>query len=45
MFNHTEFVNKRSGVVTSDNALSISGGMNSTWEVDIKELKNILKKG
>ena len=39
MFNHTKFVNKRSGVITSDNALSISGGMNSQWEVDLSELK------
>jgi hypothetical protein len=42
MFNHTKFVNKRSGVITGDNALSISGGMNSQWEVDIGELKKYL---
>ena len=42
MFNDTKFVNKRSGVIVDDNSLSISGGMNSQWEVDMTKLEKIL---
>ena len=41
MFNSTKFVDKKEGVITGKNALSISGGMNSTWKVDINKFKKI----
>jgi len=42
MFNHTKFVDKKKGVITDDNALSISGGMNSSWIVDLVKLQKVL---
>jgi len=43
MFDDTKFVDRREGVVVGDNALSISGGMNSHWMVDLIKLKNTLE--
>jgi|10_taG_2_1085330.scaffolds.fasta_scaffold48947_2 hypothetical protein len=43
MFNDTEFVNRNEGIITHDNALSISGGLNSYWEVDLNKLKKELE--
>ena len=40
MFNDTKFVNRKEEVITGENALSISGGMNSPWEVDLDKLKD-----
>ena len=42
MFNHTKFVGRKEDVITSNNALSISGGMNSPWMVDLTKLGNVL---
>lgn len=44
MFDDTEFVNRRKDVITGTNALSISGGMNSPWQVDIIKLQKHLDK-
>ena len=44
MFDYTEFIDRKSGIITSDNALSISGGMNSRWKVDMTELEKMLGK-
>ena len=43
MFNDTKFVNRKKGLVTDENALSISGGMNSPWVVDLDKLKDMVK--
>ncbi len=43
MFDKTKFANERKEVITSDNALSISGGMNSQWTVDLIELEKIIR--
>ena len=43
MFNDTKFVDRKDDLITGENALSISGGMNSPWIVDLDKLKgNIL---
>ena len=41
MFNDTQFVNRKEEVITGTNALSISGGMNSQWSVDLNKLKKL----
>ena len=41
-FNDTEFVEKVEESVDSDGALSISGGLNSTWKVNLNNLKTFL---
>tara|TARA_R100001129_G_scaffold165125_2_gene131702 strand:+ start:434 stop:1510 length:1077 start_codon:yes stop_codon:yes gene_type:complete len=38
MFDDTKFVNRKQETITNENALSVSGGMNSSWVVDIDEL-------
>ena len=40
MFDDTKFVERVDDVITDQNALSISGGMNSPWRVDIDKLIN-----
>lgn len=42
MFNDTEFVDRNDGLITGENALSISGGMNSKWSVDLTKLESVL---
>jgi len=42
MFDSTKFVERKKDVITHNNALSISGGMNSPWEVDLTKLDNVL---
>ena len=42
MFNNTEFVDKKTKTITGTNALSISGGMNSPWRVDIDKLEKLV---
>jgi capsular polysaccharide biosynthesis protein len=44
MFNDTEFVDRKTGIITGTNALSISGGMNSPWKVDLNKLEIVLQK-
>lgn len=41
-FNHTEFVDRKEDKITGKDALSIAGGMNSPWRVDLTELKKVL---
>jgi hypothetical protein len=41
-FNHTEFVEKVEETVDSDSALSISGGLNSPWKVNLNILEQFL---
>ncbi len=41
-FNDTDFVEKVEESVESDDALSISGGLNSPWKVDLNKLKTFL---
>jgi hypothetical protein len=41
-FNDTEFTEKVEETVESDGSLSISGGLNSTWKVDLNKLKTFL---
>jgi capsular polysaccharide biosynthesis protein len=38
-FNQTQFVERKQEIITGKSALSISGGMNSPWKVDIKSLQ------
>ena len=42
-FNHTEFVEKVEETVDSDSALSISGGLNSPWKVNLNTLETFIK--
>ena len=42
MFDDTEFVNRKDEIITNKNALSISGGMNSPWMVDLDKLSKIV---
>jgi hypothetical protein len=42
-FNDTEFVGKIEESIESDGSLSISGGLNSPWKVDLNKLKRLLK--
>lgn len=42
-FNDTEFVDKKDETVDNDNALSISGGLNSPWRLNIDKLGEFLK--
>jgi len=42
MFDDTKFVDRKEDIVTNKNALSISGGMNSPWKVDLDKLKDII---
>jgi hypothetical protein len=44
MFNDTKFINRKKDTITSKNALSISGGMNSPWSVDLNKLEKLIKK-
>ena len=41
-FNDTEFVEKIEETVESDSSLSITGGLNSPWVVDLNKLKTFL---
>lgn len=41
-FDHTSFTDKKEEVVDSVGSLSISGGMNSPWEVDLNKLSKFL---
>jgi capsular polysaccharide biosynthesis protein len=43
-FNHTKFLKKNKSYVSNNNALSISGGLNSPWEADINKLEIFLDK-
>ena len=43
-FNDTYFTEKGESIVTGDSALSISGGINSPWEVDLHSLEMHIKK-
>jgi capsular polysaccharide biosynthesis protein len=43
-FNDTEFVEKIDGTIENQGALSISGGMNSPWKVNLNTLEKFLKK-
>ena len=38
MIDDTKFVNRKEDVIINKNALSVSGGMNSSWVVDIDKL-------
>jgi len=42
-FDHTEFVDKQEESIESDGSLSISGGLNSPWRVDLNKLSKILE--
>jgi hypothetical protein len=42
-FDDTKFVDRVDDKVTHQNALSISGGLNSPWEVDINKLETLLQ--
>jgi hypothetical protein len=44
MFDNTKFTERTDGIITGTNALSISGGMNSPWQVDINKLNKIIKE-
>jgi len=44
MFDDTEFVDRKKEVVAGSNPLSISGGLNSQWKVDINALKQKLEE-
>ena len=41
-FEYTKFTDKQEESVESDGSLSISGGLNSPWEVDLNKLSKIL---
>jgi hypothetical protein len=43
MFNDTKFVNRKKDTITGTNALSISGGMNSPWFVNLDLLHKYIK--
>ena len=43
MFDDTQFEGRRNDVITGTSALSISGGMNSPWSVNIDKLKNLIE--
>ena len=43
MFNDTKFIDRKKDVIIGKNALSISGGMNSPWTVDLDKLENSIK--
>ena len=43
-FNVTKFVENLDESIESDSALSITGGINSPWIVDINIIKEFLKK-
>jgi len=43
-FEHTEFVNQQEESVESEGSLSISGGLNSPWQVDLNKLSKFLDK-
>jgi hypothetical protein len=42
MFDDTEFVGRKKDIITHNNALSISGGMNSPWRVNLTKLESVL---
>ena len=42
-FNDTEFVGDVSEWVENDNSLSISGGLNSPWKVNLDKLSKFIK--
>jgi len=44
MFDDTRFVERKDDIITDKNALSISGGLNSTWKVDLNKLRSIISK-
>jgi len=41
-FNHTEFVEKVEESIDSEGSLSISGGLNSPWKVNLNNLKRFI---
>jgi capsular polysaccharide biosynthesis protein len=43
-FDETEFVDRQEDVRVDKNSLSIAGGMNSPWKVDLKKLENLVAK-
>jgi len=43
-FEYTEFTDKKEESVDSDGSLSISGGLNSPWKVDLNKLSKFLDK-
>jgi len=43
-FNDTEFVERVDESVESDGALSISGGLNSPWKVNLNTLEKFLSE-
>ena len=43
-FDDTKFVERRDEIETHDNALSISGGINSNWKVDMNKLKTFFEE-
>ena len=43
-FEHTEFVDRQEESVESEGSLSITGGLNSPWQVDLNKLSKILDK-
>jgi hypothetical protein len=44
-FNDTEFVEEIQGSIESEGSLSISGGLNSPWKVNLNTLESILRNG
>ena len=43
-FEHTKFVDQQEESVESEGSLSISGGLNSPWQVDLNKLSKFLCK-
>ena len=42
-FDHTQFTDKKEETVDDVGSLSISGGMNSPWEVNLNKLSKFLE--
>ena len=43
-FDYTEFVDHQAETIDGDSALSVSGGLNSPWQVDLNKLSKFLDK-
>jgi len=43
-FEYTEFTDKKEESIESDGSLSISGGLNSPWKVNLNKLSKFLCK-
>jgi len=41
-FDYTNFVDRQEDTITGKNSLSIAGGMNSPWKVDLKRLEDLV---